>query len=1354
MLVTRSLKSLSNYVAKETPEKCQSKLREIQSNLKVSYFNPSDSSFKPGMLTLVLRQILPITYHQNVQLRLQAETFLFRLSSLVSAFAPTSLFSSYAELEKEATSSLQPAASALVFTFWARSLRACNPVKRAQQLETCYNLLLSSQIDMLKRVVPEVWMLLKDCLDIDALKNVVRKLIESSLTGAVATLCERDPKELFGIVAKEAPLQFLKEIIPGWARDHDVCFEVLSERIVEFLGGSNSSDISSALEVVCLVINSLKKPADASDGDVWTRVLAAVEGVWPRATESQKAKIIELCGLAHQAEIVKLERLRKFLVFDENLPSGILVAIIRIGAIFVAEERKIPHGFLDCLTKISIERDPLLYLACLNCLHDCFHEMHEIAPVRTERLLDLCLNPLPRYFVEQLAIINMFLAFDWGKFPLSKLKTNMVDIVVGFIREPQPSVVAELPKLIQATGIVVPYLQLDWFELAPSYLSFLPSCDPVFIMELLDGGFLAPAFYSNALRAVSEVVVKSDDRVLGRELFSRGMSVLEVAINTLQIKAEGTSTFKMYRTTKWKHYCKAIPKLLETVDDDLSVTNFGQMIEASLFLINASMMSAECTIESVLCLASIAVIFGCAFTHICCKIIKRLPRKDPKSEAMILKFFDLQFPFDYSIDVALAAIDSLKPMEIVWNENLQPYMKAAAAKSRDVLAKYRHKDDDYFGAFLVFCHDEAKAEYVKKSAAAIPFAEWVIEDSDEDFISTLKDIEVDDYEALDSKHKEVVNKYPSVFLVKNHHTEKHEAIFEYAFDKLALDGHVSEGEDVDTPVEKEEVKVVDVPLSPYPCTEPSKASLLGYLWYSTRNVLTSDDWTKVEDYALSIDDYKFAVAFLGFGLRHKLTVRTSTWAKKVCLDRNNADTYVCVSLLLHFVHKKWEDLDENELELVNSSMTEMGLQNTSPSHLVELYSTEIGFRRMVIESIMMIDPERFHDFPLVAHALCSKQHFFEHFDEILDLLSQEDAHNYVCEAASMFSANFLPRLPNSLFEQTTVPPGIPDFEKYLPSSIEPVPFQQTEVDEEHLGKLISFFEKSRSCDEFMFQLIFHMKITQEQYQRMLVPMRDNAKSQSPHIHVEIADLAAFNKSSNITTGSIDTHRPPSVTRQLMDLVLSPHCPDAGLVDPTPILQKMKPVFYNLLSRGFEIMRAKVFDEKYPIVEESVIAMQPVSQQALGRAKSVFQVSPVVSCQVIELLHETSETLLCQYFGTSTADGVFVEIAKIISKVLAENRKYLYGSISVTRTILACTPLPQLIDVFTEPEFLNAPEFPNVFVMFLMLKKSITASGDEALIEKWNTVEQSLSDKVESAERLNLLKSEKISEALPKIYDTK
>lgn len=1355
MLVTRSLKSLSSFVAKETPERCQSKLLEIQGNLKVAYFNPTASDYKPGMLTLVLQQILPITYHQNVQLRLQAETFLFRLSSLVSSFSPKSLFSSYAELEKGTTSALQPGASALVFTFWARSLRACNPGKRAEQINTCYNLLLSSQADMLKRVVPEVWMLLKDCLEIEELKNAIRKLIEAGLSQAVSTLCERDPRELFGIVAKEASLQFLKEFIPEWANAHDVCFDLLSDRIIEFLSGTNSAMISSALEVVCLVINGLRKPVASTDGDSWGAVMKAIEETWAKATESQKAKIIELCALAQKVGMVKLEQLRKFLVFDRKLPGVILVAVIKVGTIFVVEEGKIPHGFLDFFRNMAIERDPLLYLACLNCLQECFHQMHAVAPTRTEELLDLCLTPLPRYFVEQLAVINMFLAFDWEKFPITRLKTKMVDIVVGFIKEPHPSVVAELPKLIRATETVVPYLQLDWFELAPSYLSFLPSCDPVFIMELLDGGFLAPAFYANALKAVSEVVVKSSDRALGRELFSRAMSVLEVALNTLQIKAEGTSTFKAYRTSKWKHYCKAVPKLFETVDDDLSMTSFGQMIEASLFLINATLMSAECTVDSVLCLASISVIFGCAFTYICSKIVRRLPRKDSKSEAMIFKFFELQFPFDCSVDVALAAFDSLKPMEIVWNENLQPYMKAAAAKSREVLSKYRHKDEDYFPTFLVLAQDPAKQEYVKKSAAAVPFSEWVIEDGDLEFLSSLKDIQVPDYEALDERHKKIVDEYPSVFVVQNVRKETTESLFEYCFEKVSLDGEIAQGEDVDPPVEKQELQSIDVPLSPYPARDPSHASLLGYLWYSERNVFTDEDWNKVEAYALSLNDYKFFSAFLGFGLRHSLGISIDQWAKKLILNRNDTNTHVAISLFFHYLHKKWDDLSDAETHLIHSSIMELGLQNSSPPHLIELYSTEVGYRRMVIESIMSIDPTRFHDFPLVEHALSSKEHFFEHLDDILELLSREDAINYKAETVSMFSRHFFPMLPFSYSEQTDIPPAVPGFERYLPSSIEPRVFQEIQVDEQVLDKLITFFSNHRNCDHFMFQLIFHMKITKEQYQQLLVPMREFSQSQSPHIHVEMANLVAYNKSSNLSSGSIDTHRPASVTRQLMDLLLSPHCPELGLVEQTPILLKMRPVFYNLLTKGFEVMRAKVFDEKYPIVEESALAMQPVSQQALARAKAVFQVSPVVSCQIIELLHETSDNLLCQYFNTTTPAAAFVEIAKEIAKVMAKDRKLVNDTIQLMRVLLRYAPLGEVVDTFTSEEFLNGDDLPNVFVMFLMVKRAVLAAGDESLTAKWNETEQKLPERVSATERLDLFRSDDIPTALSKsLYETK
>jgi hypothetical protein len=89
------------------------------------------------------------------------------------------------------------------------------------------------------------------------------------------------------------------------------------------------------------------------------------------------------------------------------------------------------------------------------------------------------------------------------------------------------------------------------------------------------------------------------------------------------------------------------------------------------------------------------------------------------------------------------------------------------------------------------------------------------------------------------------------------------------------------------------------------------------------------------------------------------------------------------------------------------------------------------------------------------------------------------------------------------------------------------------------------------------------------------------------------------------------------------------------------------VLFNLLPKGFEAVEGQIFDTRMYPVEESILAVQPVSQELLSRAKSVFRVSPSMACQVLDFLCQTNHDILCMYFNTTSTDAAFVELGQQI-----------------------------------------------------------------------------------------------------------
>jgi hypothetical protein len=81
------------------------------------------------------------------------------------------------------------------------------------------------------------------------------------------------------------------------------------------------------------------------------------------------------------------------------------------------------------------------------------------------------------------------------------------------------------------------------------------------------------------------------------------------------------------------------------------------------------------------------------------------------------------------------------------------------------------------------------------------------------------------------------------------------------------------------------------------------------------------------------------------------------------------------------------------------------------------------------------------------------------------------------------------------------------------------------------------------------------------------------------------------------------------------------------------------------------------------------------------------------------------------------------------------------------SILKFAPLMQLFMLFGNADFLNAPEFTNVFLMFKMFSKRVRDSEDPGLTQNWKDVQELLHDRVRSSVRLQALKAESPLEVL-------
>lgn len=738
-MTSKQLKSLTSASRHNDPSRTEQIFYDINHTIAIVNFDQSmknNKSYKSGLFISIMNTIIPLLTHENLKIRMQVGSFLAHWCSLISAFSPESLLKGYQFFDSVST--LQPAAQSVIFNFFTNSISSIPPSQRLTYIGTCHCILMASQPEMLTKVTQDVWGILRSELTVSNIASIVKFLINSSIPKVVSFLCMKDPDSLFPIVSESSNLQFLKEFIPFWPDNILFKIDKIKDKICEAVKSSNSNDISAAIEIVILIADKMFIPPLIPQFRHWKEILNCMVDLWTSSNcnVSHKAALIDLFSALTKFEMIPVKYLRRFIVFKYlektndpnspilNLPTTIQVSIIKLSSVFV-KNGKLPIGLTEFLKKQAIFRDPLLYVAVLHFLQKCFNEFFSMAPSNVTEILDLCLHPLPRYFVEQLQIIELFNIIDWNVFNLEMIHMNIIDVVLDFLKEPHPSVVEKLSFLIQKMNIELPYAKLDWFEDASYFLTIFHKLDPSFIIELLDETLLPSASYAIATDALvdaflktfeqsqklTEIEINSDDesKELDDEtnlkeiedikkkvdyfteiapiIFSRVIPIITDGVKALgyEIDASIKSLYNL-STKNWMPYSEKMPQLLEIINQDFRESTFGLMIKNSLKLMVLTVKYVDKLTETnAVGLVNIAKLFGCCFTRTTCELllaIKDIIFNENIQNAMLL-YYDRNLPFTESDIISVTAVQTVTWPHLL--KNLREYLEVAADKNGEIL---------------------------------------------------------------------------------------------------------------------------------------------------------------------------------------------------------------------------------------------------------------------------------------------------------------------------------------------------------------------------------------------------------------------------------------------------------------------------------------------------------------------------------------------------------------------------------------------------------------------------------------------------------------------------------------------
>lgn len=1308
------LKVLEQAVQANDPSKISKALHQVKVDLQISQLVDQNSHDSKQIISRLMTLALPLTCHEDLTIRVEANAFISYWGSLLSGFAPNLLRTILTEID---TSQLQPPSQAVLFTFWCLTLRSVNPCQRQQLIGTCQTFIKATKPEFLQKVPQDVWMLIRESMSKENLDKIIDFLINSPLASTVAFLSQKSPEEYFEYVVKKSKLEFTKEFLENWPKERSIDVAILEETIISSLRDTNSTTRSNAIEIVFLLLQRYYKHPPSKDIAFWTHVLNTICEIYKSSTIAQQSAILDCFTICCRLKLINKDNLKQFLAYDESIPTPLLISSTKLTALFV-KEHLIPDNFLAFMEKQAIERDPLIFISIIELLTECFDELYKIVPTHATRVINLCLNPLPKYFVEQIQLIKLLENIDFTQFSPSLLTISFEDIVLTFISNPHPSVIQELPHFLEKLSISLEYSHLDWFENAQSYLPLITNIDPSFVVEMIDAGLLPPGAYELSVRTILDQVqrrpcLKAD------ELFQRVLSVLLSSLSTLGFSFDRAVLSS--QVTQWFHISKALPELLELINEPIMQSTFGQIVNASVLILADIISQCTPSFSTVAGLFDVCRFLSNAFTSSVCKLVVALREyaetKFPDLHSIVAGqvsfFFAQQFPFDCAVAVALSSFMAAP------GSACGPYVLTAAESSREVLAAMDRRGGKLpvSNAFLAAKNN---MEYIKQCAAEISYNQWIVEEEDEPIIKELRNIKITDFSTLSPLQIEIYERNRESFNFTKPAAEVcGDELIEIAqldnrkpkFCDLPLKSDELEHDPSKVPPwykpsdkakseVKKQYKYVDILAEPnilYPHRKPSPADLTGFLWFSFRPV-TQEQWYSIEKFCLErCKNERLTAAFFSYASRHKLPVSTDDWCQRLIVDRRNHFRFLSNLLLLSMIEKP---LTPSNARFIEDVMIGLGHITADAEYLRRALTEESGLSYLACQAI----------FNLVSDD-CE--------EVIIKDIKTILAMPYT-DSIPTISKLFFPPAPQSRVDRFALPPGVSVIVPSLPSAVEPLLPMQEEIPQELINGIMDTFDEG-NFSIFMLPVLSHSKLTDEQDKR-LATFIDGVSYMFPYSLLEsiraIKDLHPIRRIGNAEAMYVTTieeqlpHFPPSYTRHFIKMYLRHKEELDNNEDIKRLTAKLPHVYFELLPIGFEKVADNLMDERFGRMEESACLVSPLNRQLLFESRGAMSKCESRAAFIAKCL--LSSSTLSYASGSANQETAVSDVAQTLFELCARRFRFCSTTVEVLRTIVETAGADTLSCFAASQESVNGTNFVNTVIAVRSLSKRLGENGNYIL----------------------------------------
>jgi hypothetical protein len=254
---------------------------------------------------------------------------------------------------------------------------------------------------------------------------------------------------------------------------------------------------------------------------------------------------------------VPLSTCEQFIEFGQPVP--LLAIMLRILAVLILTGI-VPRGSFEFCEKQECERDAILFVVVSKCIKKYHHVLIRQFPGQMERLVNFCLNALPRYFVEQVKVVN-----------LAKVAGKKIDSGQLLVK-PHLLVVRELEYQNVS--------ELNWFDDPVTSLVVAATVSAEFVTELFDLDLMP----LHGLLMAARTVLRDPNLCKESLLFSKSLTLLNAALQFLGLAIP--SLARNFQIQIHEQLIEATRPFYETIGTKFGQSGFGQIVETSLELVS------------------------------------------------------------------------------------------------------------------------------------------------------------------------------------------------------------------------------------------------------------------------------------------------------------------------------------------------------------------------------------------------------------------------------------------------------------------------------------------------------------------------------------------------------------------------------------------------------------------------------------------------------------------------------------------------------------------------------------------------------------------------------------------------